>query len=69
MSANTVASGRDNLHRGADQWLLVVEGTGIAVVNGHKTRLMPGTIVLIEAGEYRTLASEDGQRLCAAGLS
>jgi mannose-6-phosphate isomerase-like protein (cupin superfamily) len=41
----------DNLHRGADQWLLVVEGTGIAVINDHKAGLRPGTIVLIEAGD------------------
>jgi mannose-6-phosphate isomerase-like protein (cupin superfamily) len=43
--------GPDNLHRGADQWLLVVEGTGLAVINGHKTSLRSGTIVLIEAGD------------------
>jgi mannose-6-phosphate isomerase-like protein (cupin superfamily) len=43
--------GPDNLHRGADQWLIVVEGTGAAIVNGHKARLKPGKIVLIEAGD------------------
>jgi len=43
--------GSDNLHKGADQWLYVVEGSGVAIVNGHKTRLKAGTIVLIEAGD------------------
>ena len=43
--------GPENFHRGADQWLLVVEGTGTATVNGHKTRLRPGTILLIEVGD------------------
>jgi mannose-6-phosphate isomerase-like protein (cupin superfamily) len=43
--------GPGNLHRGADQWLLVVEGTGLAIINGHKTSLRSGTIVLIEAGD------------------
>ena len=28
--------GSDNLHKGADQWLYVVEGSGVAIVNGHK---------------------------------
>lgn len=43
--------GSDNFHKGADQWLYVVEGSGIAIVNGRKTRLKAGTIVLIEAGD------------------
>jgi mannose-6-phosphate isomerase-like protein (cupin superfamily) len=43
--------GPDNFHRGADQWLYVVEGSGIAIINGHKTALKAGTIVLIEAGD------------------
>jgi mannose-6-phosphate isomerase-like protein (cupin superfamily) len=43
--------GPDNRHRGADQWLLVTEGTGAAVVNGREVSLRPGTLVLIEAGD------------------
>jgi mannose-6-phosphate isomerase-like protein (cupin superfamily) len=43
--------GPDNLHRGADQWLYVVEGSGIAVVNSHKIKLKAGTMLLIEAGD------------------
>jgi mannose-6-phosphate isomerase-like protein (cupin superfamily) len=41
----------DNFHRGADQWLYVVEGSGAAIINGHKAKLKAGTIVLIEAGD------------------
>jgi mannose-6-phosphate isomerase-like protein (cupin superfamily) len=41
----------DNNHRGADQWLFVVEGTGAAIINGHKTILKTGMMVLIEAGD------------------
>src|SRR6478672_446426 len=40
--------GPDNSHGGADQWLYVVEGTGIAIINGHKTSLKAGTMILIE---------------------
>jgi len=43
--------GPENLHRGADQWLYVVEGSGLAVINGHKTKLKAGSMVLIEAGD------------------
>lgn len=40
-----------NRHRGADQWLWVIEGTGSALVNGRRHRLRAGTLLLIERGE------------------
>lgn len=40
-----------NRHRGADQWLYVVRGTGFARVNGRRSPLRPGTLIWIEAGE------------------
>src|SRR5688572_21844610 len=40
--------GRDNRHRGADQWLYVIAGAGTAVVNGRRVRLRVGTLLLIE---------------------
>jgi mannose-6-phosphate isomerase-like protein (cupin superfamily) len=51
LAAGGKEGGPDNLHQGADQWLLVLEGTGTALVNGHKTSLKPGKILLIEAGD------------------
>jgi mannose-6-phosphate isomerase-like protein (cupin superfamily) len=43
--------GADNRHRGADQWLFVMSGTGDAVVNGRKVPLRAGTLVLIQRGD------------------
>jgi mannose-6-phosphate isomerase-like protein (cupin superfamily) len=43
--------GPDNRHRGSDQWLFVVEGTGEAIVDGKRAPLKPGVLVLIERGE------------------
>ena len=43
--------GPDNRHRGADQWLFVVGGEGLAVVEGERVELREGTLVLIERGE------------------
>jgi len=43
--------GPDNRHKGADQWLYVVEGSGEAIVNDDRIPLSAGTIVLIERGE------------------
>ena len=37
-----------NRHRRADQWLFVVGGTGLALVNGKRLRLKAGTLLLIE---------------------
>ena len=43
--------GPDNRHRGADQWLFVMSGRGLAVVNGKRHRLRAGSLVLIERGD------------------
>jgi mannose-6-phosphate isomerase-like protein (cupin superfamily) len=43
--------GPDNRHRGADQWLFVVSGEGVAVVEGDRVDLRAGTLVLIGRGE------------------
>ena len=48
--------GPDNRHRGADQWLFVVDGHGAAQVEdagGRRRRieLEPGTLLVIEHGE------------------
>jgi mannose-6-phosphate isomerase-like protein (cupin superfamily) len=43
--------GPDNAHRGADQWLFVLEGKGMAIVEGKHRRLRAGSLVLIEKGE------------------
>lgn len=43
--------GADNRHRGADQWLYVVAGTGTAVVNGRQVALARGQLLLIERGD------------------
>lgn len=51
LSAGGSEGGPDNKHGGADQWLIVTEGTGTAIVNGRKLPLKAGTMVLIEAGD------------------
>jgi mannose-6-phosphate isomerase-like protein (cupin superfamily) len=47
--------GPDNRHRGADQWLFVVAGTGVARVDSDGRRrsipLRTGTLLVIEKGE------------------
>ena len=43
--------GPDNRHQGADQWLYVVSGEGVAAVDGTDHVLGPGMVMQIEHGE------------------
>lgn len=43
--------GADNRHRGAEQWLYVVSGSGVAIVDGARRPLAAGSLLLIERGE------------------
>ena len=43
--------GPDNRHRGADQWLLVMEGSGACIVKWPQVATKARTLVLIEAGD------------------
>ena len=40
-----------NRHRGADQWLFVESGKGVAIVNRRRHALVPGSLLLIEKGD------------------
>ncbi len=42
--------GPGNRHHGADQWLYVVSGRGLARVNGRAYPLSAGVLLLIERG-------------------
>jgi mannose-6-phosphate isomerase-like protein (cupin superfamily) len=43
--------GPDNNHRGADQWMFVEAGRGLAILNGRRQTLRAGSLILIERGE------------------
>lgn len=43
--------GANNRHRGSDQWMYVVQGTGVATINGKRRHLAPRSLVLIEHGD------------------
>ncbi len=40
-----------NRHRGSDQWLFVVSGTGVATVNDKRYLLRENVLLLIEHGD------------------
>jgi mannose-6-phosphate isomerase-like protein (cupin superfamily) len=55
--------GPDNRHRGADQWLYVVSGSGVAIVNGRRHDLRGGSLVLIEHGDTHEIRNTGRRNL------
>jgi len=52
-----------NRHRGADQWLYVVSGNGVAIVNGDRHRIAPRSLILIEHGDEHEIRQTGKQPL------
>lgn len=52
-----------NRHRGSDQWLYVLAGTGTALVNGKRYRLRAGTLMFIEHGDRHEIKNTGRARL------
>jgi uncharacterized cupin superfamily protein len=44
--------GPTNRHKGADQWLFVLSGTGTARINRRRYPLHKNSLLLIERGDY-----------------
>lgn len=55
--------GPDNRHPGADQWLFVVSGSGLAIVDGTQQPLKAGSLLLIERGEAHEIRCTGNQPL------
>lgn len=55
--------GPHNRHAGADQWLYVVSGTGMAIVDGVQQSLQAGSLLVIERRETHEIRSGDEQPL------
>ncbi len=47
--------GPGNRHRGADQWLFVIAGSGVAIIKRRRYRLGAGVLLLIEHGEQHEI--------------
>jgi mannose-6-phosphate isomerase-like protein (cupin superfamily) len=52
-----------NRHAGADQWLFVVSGSGMAKVNDRRYALRPSTLLLIEHGDRHEIRNTGRQLL------
>jgi mannose-6-phosphate isomerase-like protein (cupin superfamily) len=63
LPAGKSEGGPDNRHQGSDQWLYVVSGEGVVVVEGEQSPLSPGTLILIERGETHEVRNTGSQPL------
>ncbi len=52
-----------NRHRGADQWLFVLSGSGVATVNGRRIALRERSLLLIERGERHEIRNNGREPL------
>lgn len=52
-----------NRHRGADQWLYVVSGRGVGIVNGRRLPLKTGSLLLIEQGDAHEIRNTGAEWL------
>jgi mannose-6-phosphate isomerase-like protein (cupin superfamily) len=60
--------GDDNVHPDSDQWLYVVSGSGVAVVDGRRVSLDAGTLLLIEAGETHEIRNQGTEPLVTVNV-
>ncbi len=60
--------GVDNVHPESDQWLYVVSGSGIAVVEGRRVELDAGSLLLIEAGEAHEIVNRGAAPLVTVNV-
>jgi mannose-6-phosphate isomerase-like protein (cupin superfamily) len=63
LSPGDSEGGPRNRHSGADQWLLVVSGTGVAVINKKRYPLRPMTLLLIEHGDRHEIRNNGKELL------
>ncbi len=55
--------GPDNRHDKSDQWMYIVSGTGLAIVNGKRNSLNEHTLLLIERGETHEIQNKGEEPL------
>jgi mannose-6-phosphate isomerase-like protein (cupin superfamily) len=63
LASGESTGGPDNRHRGSDQWLFVVSGSGEAVVNDQRHPLRRHGLLLIQRGETHEIRNTGDEPL------
>jgi mannose-6-phosphate isomerase-like protein (cupin superfamily) len=64
LKTGDVEGGPDNIHKGSDQWLFIVSGSGMAKINGRHVPLRQNDLVLIEKGDVHEIRNTGRKPLC-----
>ena len=56
--------GAENRHGGADQWIYVASGTGVADIAGQRVNLAPASLILIQRGDPHAFRNTGSADLC-----
>ena len=64
LAPGETTGGPQNRHRGADQWIYTVSGTGVAEVANETFDLAPSTLVLIQRGDGHGFRNTGSADLC-----
>jgi len=68
MAPGEIEGGSDNSPGGADQWLFVVSGSGVAIVNGKRYALRADSLLLIERGDKHEIRNTGRRDLKTLGI-
>lgn len=63
IARNDAEGGPENAHHGADEWMLILEGTGVAIVDSKRRLLKLGVLLLIEKGERHEIRNTGARAL------
>lgn len=63
LAAGESVGGPDNRHEESDQWLFVVSGNGLAVIEGQQIELESATLLVIERGEGHEIRNTGAEPL------
>lgn len=64
ISPGETVGGQENRHGGADQWIYVVSGTGVADIAGECVDLAPAALILIQRGDPHGFRNTGRDDLC-----
>lgn len=68
LAPGEATGGPDNRHAASDQWLFVVSGSGVAIVEGRQVSLAAGDLLLIAATEGHEIRSADDSALVTVNV-
>ena len=68
LAPQSSTGGPENRHRGSDQWLYVISGSGRAVVEERPVQMDAGDLLLIESGEAHEIVNDGSEPMVTLNI-